>query len=147
MISTGNRSSLFRASCNLLTKTEMGRVTGLPDASDDDVIVVVVAPVVVLVVVEVVVGADETSGMDGLVRAAMPGKPMKVRMKFRARSKVPFCSSFVFLSSSSSNPDLVRYASRFSDKLLRKNSNVETPSGVVSILAISDKRLASAIRM
>lgn len=140
LIKTGNRSSLLRESCSLDTSTEIGKTGALLDAGVLCT-VVVVAPVVVLVVVVAV--AEETRGMEGLVRAVTPGRPMKVRMKLSARVRVPSRKSRASSSSSSSQPDLVRYARRFSDRLLRKNSNVETPSGVVNMLEISDNRVAS----
>ena len=76
----------------MLTRTEIGNIEDFPDEAGCDCTVVVVAPVVLLVVVEVV-DEDDTSGMDELVSAAMPGNPMNVRMKLSERERVPFCPS------------------------------------------------------
>lgn len=104
LMSTGKRSSLLRESWSLFTSTETGK-TGVFPVPAFPFIVVVVAPVVALVVVVVVVGVLDTRGMEGLERAAAPGRPMKVRMNWRARERV---DSFWSLSFSQPDDVLVR---------------------------------------
>lgn len=88
LMSTGKRSSLFKESWSLFTSTETGKAVVFPEVPVLAFTVVVVSPVATFVVVVVVEGVVEIKGMDGLVRAAAPGRPMKVRMKLRARASV-----------------------------------------------------------
>ncbi len=133
LIKTGNLSNLFNESWSLLINTEMGSTFCVLFAP---FMVVTVLPVVlfdVVVVVTLLLPEEQMRGMEGLLIAATPGNPIKVDMKCNARvklSEVPWSSSEA----------RVRKASKFSDSLPRKNSNVEIPSGVVNIFAISVSR-------